>query len=130
MPSFADLCGVYVLDNDALHLFAVADRIADRALRMRDVLTQPIPLWSDTPVASSVRHGRSLMITEVPEVIETSALDDDQRDWVQHVVRPRSLLVIPLRSGDRVTGALTLQPCPSQASQGSKRYRDPTVIFR
>ncbi|HYL52580.1 MAG TPA: SpoIIE family protein phosphatase, partial [Acidimicrobiia bacterium] len=107
VPSFADLCGVYVLDNDALHLFAVADRIADRALRMRDVVTQPIPLWSDTPVAGSVRHGRSLMITEVPEVIETSALDDDQRDWVQEVVRPRSLLVIPLRSGDRVTGALT-----------------------
>jgi len=107
VPSFADLCGVYVLDNDALHLFAVADRIADRARRMRDALAQPIPLWSDTPVASSVRHGRSLMITEVPEVIETSALDDDQRDWVQDVVRPRSLLVIPLRSGDRVTGALT-----------------------
>src|SRR5207302_3083858 len=28
-------------------------------------------------------------------------------DWVQDVVRPRSLLVVPLRSGDRVTGALT-----------------------
>ncbi len=107
VPSFSDLCGVYVLDDDALHLFAVADRNSDRAVRMRDVLSQPIPLQGDTPVATSVRHGRSLMITQVPEVIETADLDDDQRDWLQHVLRPQSLLVVPLRSGDRVTGALT-----------------------
>ncbi len=107
VPSFSDLCGVYVLDADALHLFAVADRSGDRAGRIRDMLAQPIPLRSDTPVADAVRHGRSLMITKVPEVIETLDLDPDQRDWVQDVLRPRSLLVVPLRSGDRVTGALT-----------------------
>ncbi len=98
---------MYVLDDDALHLFAVADRTPDRAERMRQVLAEPIPLQGNTPVSNSVRHGRSLMITHVPEAIDASDLDDDQRLWVQDVLRPRSLLVVPLRSSDRVTGALT-----------------------
>jgi GAF domain-containing protein/anti-sigma regulatory factor (Ser/Thr protein kinase) len=107
VPSFSDLCGVYVLDDDELHLYAVADRDEDRAERMRHVLGQPITVHGDTPVANAVRHGRSLMITRVPDVIEAVELDDDQRDWLQHVLRPSSVLVVPLRSGERVNGALT-----------------------
>ena len=48
-----------------------------------------------------------MMLTRVPDTIETTDLGTAERDWVRHVLQPSSVLVVPLRSGERVTGALT-----------------------
>jgi PAS domain S-box-containing protein len=105
VPTFADVCSVYVLDDDELFLFAVADCEANRGAWMRSAMTQPIPVASDAPIAAAVRRGQSVLVPIMKE-FEPRALTDDQAAWVRSVLQPRSILVVPLRSGERVTGAL------------------------
>jgi PAS domain S-box-containing protein len=119
VPIFCDACAVYVVADDALHLFAVADRVPERAARIRQVVADPIPLRSARhPLVEAVRRGRSVLLSRLPEVIESDLLDRHQRDWLQHVLRPRSALVVPLRTGDRVTGVLTF----TQAAESERTF--------
>jgi PAS domain S-box-containing protein len=107
VPSFADACGAYVLDNGALHLYAQADRDPARAARVRELLAKPVPLDADWPIATAARRGRSLLVRQIDAQLPFDVLRPAVRDWVEHVLRPRSLLIVPLRRGDHVTGVLT-----------------------
>ncbi len=123
VPRFADSCGVYLVVDDELQLFAVADREPQRAAKMRELLGDPIPLSLRRPLTNAVREGQSILISSVPDDVETALFDAEQQRWIEHELRPVSVLIVPMRSGDRVTGLLTF----SQTADTGRKFTRPDL---
>jgi len=95
----ADSCIVYVVEDDGgVRRLGVAHADPAREETLRAFLeSRPFdPASLSGPVARVLRRGDAELIPEV------SALDDDEE------VAPRSLMVVPLRLGERTLGALSL----------------------
>ena len=120
VPSFADVCGVYLLQGDELQLLAVALRRTEELDALRRHFSRPVPLTSVTPIAEAARtRRRAVMLDAEIETFTREALEPGARlDWVDQVLQPRSLLAVPMHGRDRVIGVLSF----SQTTQSDRRF--------
>ena len=121
VPALGDWCGIDLPGpGGVLQLAAVAHMEPDKvALALRLRARHPVRLDDDAAVPGVIRTGAPLRIDNItPAMIRAAAQDDEHLELLQ-AVGLSALLVVPLRSGDDVLGALTFV-----ASQPHRRFDD------
>jgi PAS domain S-box-containing protein len=115
----ADWCTVHVVDEDgSISEVAVAHSDPTRMTFIRE-LQERYPPRRDatTGVAAVIRTGEAELVPVLTrEILEASAVDELHLDLLQEL-DVRSLVCVPLRSRDRVLGAITLV-----SSESGRRY--------
>lgn len=110
VPALADSCITYLVDEqDVIRSLPVhADPTVE--LHLREHL-ECYPATLDTlipPVARALRSGSSELLTEVTPGALRARPDDPAHRSIVEVLPITSLLVVPLRSHDRILGAFSL----------------------
>lgn len=125
VPWFADWCAIAVLEDDRLRTIAVAH--ADPASEaLVDTVQQRYPPAPDAVAGpyEVVRTGRSVLVPEItPDMLALRASDEEHLRLLEEL-GPRSMLICPLRAGDRVLGAIMWV-----AGEGSRRFDQADQAF-
>lgn len=110
VPRLADWCAIDMLDaHGTIELVALAHVNPAKVEMARD-LRQRYPTDPDatTGAPNVLRTGRSELIEEIPpELIEQALADRPEIADLVRGLQLRSSMVVPLMSGDRVSGAMT-----------------------
>ncbi|MCB8955972.1 MAG: SpoIIE family protein phosphatase [Nocardioides sp.] len=118
VPWFADWCAIAVADDDRLRTIAVAH--ADPASRpLVEDLEHRYPPAEDAVAGpyQVLRTGRSVLVPDITdEMLAFRATDEEHLDLLRRVA-PRSMLICPLTTGDRVLGVIMWI-----AGEGSRRF--------
>jgi hypothetical protein len=110
VPHLADWCGVDVRDErGSIEQVAVAHADPDQVRWGRELRRRyPLDPEADNGVPRVLRTGESQLVQHIPdELLAASAVDPEHLALLRQVGM-RSVLIVPLRAGTRVTGALTL----------------------
>jgi len=111
VPEMADWCTVHLADPARGITYSVATAHADESkATLREELHRRFPYGIEAvqPIAEVIRSGEPRFTPDVDiEEIRRSVADPAVQDLVLHLC-PRSGMVLPLRAGDRVLGALAL----------------------
>jgi PAS domain S-box-containing protein len=121
IPAFADWCGIELPGPGGyLHLAAVAHlEPAKMALAHRLRALHPVHVDDESAVPGVLRTGAPVRIDNIDaERVRAAAVDEEHRELLE-ALGLSALLIVPLRSGDDVLGALTLV-----ASQPHRRFDD------
>ncbi|WP_309646935.1 SpoIIE family protein phosphatase [Nocardioides sp.] len=109
VPRMADWCSLHLLRNGVLETAAVWHSDPDTsawAQGMRDVF--PVDMTSPTGAPAVVRTGQPELYAFIPEeLIEAAAVNEEHATLLKRLGLV-SAAVAPLRSGDKVIGALSL----------------------
>ncbi len=109
VPDFADWCGVDVVQPDgALRPVAIAHADPDK-VRWAHALRERYPTDPDdtTGVPQVVRTGRAEIYASIPDEMLVAAARDEPHLHLMREIGFRSVLIVPMRAGDDVTGAIT-----------------------
>lgn len=123
VPTLADYCTLIVKESDeTISAIAVAHVDPAKEPLLHDLGRVYVSSTEDVPAANpilkAVREGQSTLISEITvEGMNAVLLGDEHRQIMQQL-RPRSLLAVPLRSGDRIFGVLTLSTSESERRYG------------
>ncbi|HKV98771.1 MAG TPA: chemotaxis protein CheB [Vicinamibacterales bacterium] len=126
VPAIAEWCIVDVSQPDGAVLRAeVVYHEADPNGLSGPAATR-VAIAPEHPVATVIRTGQPLLLEDVPpSYLESGAWVDDDLVRVR-ALDPRSIVTVPLRSGDRILGAITLA---STRSGSARRFsRDDLVV--
>jgi PAS domain S-box-containing protein len=106
----ADYAVVYVCDEDGqIHRSAGGHADPEAMPRLEMLLAlDPIPVQSGQIVARVVRSGEPLYFADVTESVLRAAAFDAQHLEVFRALRPRSMVIVPLRARGTVQGALSV----------------------
>jgi len=111
VPDMADWCTVHLADPARGITYSVATAQADESkAALREELHRRFPFGLEAmqPIAEVIRTGEPRFTPEVDvEELKRSVEDPAVRDLLLRLC-PRSGMVLPLRAGDRVLGALAL----------------------
>ena len=121
IPAFADWCGIELPGAGGyLQLAAVAHlEPAKVALAHRLRALHPVHVDDDSAVPGVLRTGEPVRVDNIDaERVRAAAVDDEHRKLLESLGLS-ALLIVPLRAGDDVLGALTLV-----ASQPHRRFDD------
>lgn len=110
IPDLADWCTIHTTEPGAdLRLLAVAHRDPERAHLARELAQRyPVGALATAGAAAVIRSGRREVHSEIAEALFAPAGSDEPPLRVMHQLGLRSAVVLPLRAGRRVLGALTL----------------------
>jgi PAS domain S-box-containing protein len=120
IPVMADWCTFTLVDRaGGLRTVAVAAADAGQE-RLARQLTERYPPRADAPAGAGrvVRTGESQLFADIPEELLEAAAQDEEHLEILRSLGLRSALTVPLRSRDRILGALSL------AYSGSGRHYD------
>ena len=119
VPALGDYCTVDVVGKDGKIARVAAAHVSEE----KQLLLWELSRWLrvGAPIVEHLRRplfdGVSMLIPEFSDAtLERMAIDDDHRRIVQQIL-PRSCVSVPLRSGDKVIGALALY-----ASESGRRF--------
>jgi PAS domain S-box-containing protein len=116
VPDVVDWCAVDLFDEDERRLtVAVAHADPERvtlAERLREY--EPDRLDPEQGLGLVLRTGEPLLYDEIPDETLVAAATDDVHLQLLREVGMRSVLVVPMRVGRRVLGALTLVSAESE----------------
>lgn len=118
VPWFADWCAMALAEDDRLRTIAVAHADPTRAPLVAE-LQHRYPPAEDAPAGpyQVLRTGRSVLISDITdEMLGIRALDEEHLRLLREVA-PRSMLICPLVTGDRVLGVIMWV-----AGEGSRRF--------
>lgn len=123
VPTLADYCTLFVKEADGTIATVVVAHIDPAKESLLQDLGRLYVGRSDddpaaNPVLKAVLEGRSMLIPEVTADAMNSLLLDEQDRQIMEQLRPRSFLAVPLRSGERIFGALTLSTSESERRYG------------
>jgi serine phosphatase RsbU (regulator of sigma subunit)/PAS domain-containing protein len=110
VPRLADWCAVYIREDDAIRIVAVAHADPDKVKLARDFSERyPTDPGSDAGVARVIRGGESQLTPRITRaMVEAAAPDPEFARIVYDELGLRSVLTVPLRARGEVLGALTL----------------------
>jgi PAS domain S-box-containing protein len=123
VPEFADFCTVFVREADeTISGVGVAHVDPEKELLLRELVRVYVSRVDDgiaaNPAVRAFRDGSSTLIPEITdEGQELLLLSGEHRALIEQL-RPRSLMVVPLRVGDRILGVLTLSTGESDRHYG------------
>jgi PAS domain S-box-containing protein len=110
VPQYADWCGVEMLDDHGeSHQVAVAHQDSAKialAHRLRE--RYPPDPDGSTGVPAVLRTGRPELLATIPDELLVAATQDEEHLAIARELGMRSVIIVPMRAGERVMGALTL----------------------
>ena len=108
VPQLADFCTVDVLGlDDALIRVGVAHVDQEKEPLLRELPRFTSALSSEHPMRR-VMAGESIFVPEITDPMLAQMSATDEHASLVALIDPRSLVAVPLRVGDRVTGVLAL----------------------
>jgi PAS domain S-box-containing protein len=110
VPDIADWCAVDLVDEDGdRHPVAVAHKDQEmirRAEQLRQY--EPDRLDPDRGLGQALHTGESVLYPQIPDTMLAAAAVDDRHLELLREVGMRSAAIVPMRTGNRSLGALTL----------------------
>jgi PAS domain S-box-containing protein len=108
VPTFADWCGVDLVDGGAVERVALAHADPEKLVLGRMLGNEyPPDLASETGLAAVVRSGAAALYPEITdEMIAQGTVDQRHLDLIRGLGM-RSAMVAPMKVGDSVIGTLT-----------------------
>ena len=118
VPALADFCAVDVLGaDDALERVAVAHIDPEKEPLLRELPRFTSSLPSRHPMRL-VMAGESIFVPEITDAMLEQLRGNEEHASLIAEIDPRSIVAVPLRVGDRVTGVLALY-----CSESGRRLR-------
>jgi PAS domain S-box-containing protein len=123
VPAVADFCTVSVREADeTISGVGVAHVDPEKEPLLRELVRVYVSHVDDgiaaNPIIRAFRDGSSTLIPEITdEAQELIMLSDEHRALIEQL-RPRSLMAVPLRVGDRILGVVTLSTAASDRHYG------------
>ena len=116
VPDIADWCAVDLLDGDGARTTVAVAHVDPERLSLAEQLRSYVPDELDpTDGLGFVLHtGQSLLYPEVTDQMLVQAASDDRHLDLLRAVGFRSALVVPVRLGKRILGAMTLVAAESK----------------
>ena len=106
--TLADYAVTYLCDGDEIRRVGVAHADGAQAPLVGELLRQPAPSLEDRAGAGAVvRTGEPVLVERIPpEMLAEAAGGDEAYLALLRRLAPRSSVIVPLRAGSRVLGAL------------------------
>src|SRR5690606_31052475 len=116
VPAIADLCVLYVVEQDGVRRLAVAHADPEKE-KLLSRLTEVYRTGADNPrsiVGEVLRTGRPWLLSEVPPGLPQEVLGDQPEllRLAEHFEH-RSAMVVPLEARRRILGVISLVTGPS-----------------
>jgi PAS domain S-box-containing protein len=125
VPRIADWCAVDLLDAQGqLQSLAIAHADPARVSLVRKLMDE-YPNDPEQPTAAFevARNGMPLLVSDIPpEALRAYARDERHADMLREL-ELRSYMCVPLRSGERIVGTLTLASSTSGRRYGQEDLR-------
>lgn len=120
VPDLSDWCSVFASRRDgAIEEVATAHTDPEQIRLAREILEKYPPRMEDSPVPGRVlRDGKTIVIRDAGALIGRLARDARHLELLRQL-RPGPVMILPMRSGGRVVGALVL------GNEGDRRPFDP-----
>jgi GAF domain-containing protein len=123
VPRLADWCAVHVVDDNGPAVVAVTHTDPERLAHAREYQERyPLDMAREGGVAQVIRSGSSEFFPVVTDEMLVASARDDEHLAMLRELGFGSALIVPLRTTDRVLGAITM--CYAQ----SGRHYDPTDL--
>jgi serine phosphatase RsbU (regulator of sigma subunit) len=109
VPELADWCAIDLLEAGRIRQLAVAHVDPGKVEFVRELRARHPPNLRDSfGVAVVLRTGKSMFYPVVPEEILTARVREERELQQVRQLLVRSLMIVPMRSRDRVLGAISL----------------------
>lgn len=110
VPDIVDWCAVDLLDEDGSRNTVAVAHVDPTRLSLAEELRNCVPdqLDPEQGLGLVLRTGEALLYPEIPDEMLAAVAIDERHLELLRAVGFRSVLVVPMRLGDRVLGALTL----------------------
>ncbi|MEN9936490.1 MAG: hypothetical protein RLZZ387_3069 [Chloroflexota bacterium] len=119
VPSHADFCIMYLVEEGAVQRVAVAHADPAKEVFLRQIEERyPLDLNGPGPVASVLRGGQPVRGEVDPELLTLLAKDNEHLALLQ-AIGSRSYVIGPMRAGNRTFGALMIG-----SAESKRRYDD------
>ncbi len=123
VPAVADFCTVSVKEADGtITGVGVAHVDPEKESLLRDLVHMYVSRVDDgiaaNPAVKAFRDGSSTLIPEITDAGQELLLLSEEHRALIEQLRPRSLMVVPLRVGDRILGVVTLSTGESNRHYG------------
>ena len=121
VPELADWCAVSMPDGQGLIRQVAVAHVDPQKTAFAQDIGERYPEPEDTPagVAAVIRDGRAQVVNEIsPEMIAETARDPEHLELIRRLGL-RAAAILPMRSGGRTIGALTLVSAESGRTFGA-----------
>jgi PAS domain S-box-containing protein len=110
VPEVADWCAVDLFDGDGDRQAVVVAHVDPERLSLAEELRsyEPDRLRPDRGLGLVLRTGETLLYPDIPDALLVAAAVDDRHLELLREVGLRSVLMVPMKLGGRILGALTL----------------------
>jgi GAF domain-containing protein len=119
VPTFADWCGIDVVDGTRLNRLAVA-HVDPAKVELARSLQERYPADPEAPVGpwQVIRSGESLLIPEITDEMLVASAKDDEHLRIARELKLCSGLTVPLSARGRVLGVMTWAAAESERHFG------------
>jgi GAF domain-containing protein len=119
VPTFADWCGIDVVDGTRLNRLAVA-HVDPAKVELARSLQDRYPADPDAPVGpwQVIRSGTSLLVPEVTDEMLVASAEDEEHLQIARDLKLCSALTVPLSARGRVLGVMTWAAAESERRFG------------
>ena len=110
VPELADWCGVSIPDGHGLIRQVAVAHVDPQKIQFAREISERYPQREDAPTgaAAVIRDGRSLLFNEIPEELIVQGAQDAEHLELIRSLGLRAGLVVPMRTGGKTIGALSL----------------------
>lgn len=118
VPGLADWCAIHLLEEDRLRLVAAAHADPEKVASAREYERRyPLDMQQPRGIANVVRTGQPELYEDVSSELLAQHARGEEHLELLRATGMQSVLLVPIRVRDRVTGTLTLV-----SAQGGRRY--------
>lgn len=110
VPGIADWCAVDLLDEDGDRRTVAVAHIDPDRLTLAEALRGYVPDQSDPEqgLGRALHGGEAVLYSEIDDEMLVQAAVDDHHLELLRAVGFRSVVIVPMRAGERILGAMTL----------------------
>ncbi len=119
VPALADGAAVHVREDDgAVRVAAASHRNPERTALLRELAAFTGPPAATRAVAAALERGETGLVPRLDAALDDDGATPDRQAELIRVLGARSLLVVPLRTGGDVIGAISLLLCGPDRAHG------------
>jgi signal transduction histidine kinase len=109
VPELADWCSISVLEGNAIRIMAVAHPDPAKVQMVLDLDARyPADPQGISRTATVIRTGQSELIADITDEMVDRSMPDPEHRRAFRQLNFASVITVPLRHGDRVSGAMSL----------------------
>jgi serine phosphatase RsbU (regulator of sigma subunit) len=121
VPDLADVSVINrIAEDGSIAPASVAARMPEDAELIRKIRARyPIAAGSDHPLAEAIRSGRTLVFSQIPDALLARHFPGDGEQLrLARELGPRSSMVVPVRAGGQIFGAMTFYSLQTEDRYG------------